>query len=41
MNGYEELFKSDPKFLEVCQEFRWGKIEIMVKDGKAVMVSVR
>ena len=37
----EELFKSDPKFLEICQQFRWGKIEIVVKDGKPVMISVR
>ena len=37
----EELFKSDPKFLEICQQFQWGKIEIVVKDGKPVMISVR
>ena len=37
----EELFKSHPDFLRVCQQFRWGKIEIVVKDGKPVMISVR
>lgn len=37
----EDLFKTDGKFLEVCQQFRWGKIEIAVKDGKPVMISVR
>jgi len=35
----EELFKHNPQFLMVCQEFGWGKIEIVVKDGKAVMVT--
>jgi len=37
----EDMFKTDGKFLEVCQQFRWGKIEIAVKDGKPVMISVR
>ena len=37
----EDLFKTDTKFLEVCQQFHWGKIEIAVKDGKPVMISVR
>ena len=37
----EDLFKTDGKFLEICQQFRWGKIEIAVKDGKPVMISVR
>lgn len=36
-----ELFKSHPDFLRVCQWFQWGKIEIVVKDGKPVMISVR
>ncbi len=37
----EELFKTDPKFRRVCQRFGWGKIEIVVKDGKPVMISVK
>jgi len=36
-----ELIKSHPEFLRLCQWFRWGKIEIVVKDGKPVMISVR
>jgi len=36
-----ELIKSHPQFLRLCQWFRWGKIEIVVKDGKPVMISVR
>jgi hypothetical protein len=37
----EELFRTDSEFLEICQQFGWGKIEIAVKDGKPVMISVR
>ena len=37
----EELFKHNPAILKVCQEFGWGKIEIAVKDGKPVMVTVK
>ncbi len=37
----EELFKSAPTFLLVCQRFGWGKNEIVVKDGKPVMISVK
>ena len=37
----EELFKHNPEFLEACQRFGWGKIEIAVKDGKPVMVTVK
>jgi hypothetical protein len=36
----EELIRHNPEFLTVCQKFGWGKIEIAVKDGKAVMVTV-
>ena len=36
----EELFKHNPDFLKACQQFGWGKIEIAVKDGKPVMVTV-
>ena len=36
----EELFKYNPEFLKACQKFGWGKIEIAVKDGKPVMVTV-
>jgi len=37
----EELFKHNPEILKVCEKFGWGKIEIVVKDGKPVMVSVK
>jgi len=37
----EELFKYNPEFLKACQQFGWGKIEIAVKDGKPVMVTVK
>ena len=37
----EQLFKHNPEFLKACQEFGWGKIEIAVKDGKPVMVTVK
>ena len=37
----EELFKHNIDFLNACQKFGWGKIEIAVKDGKPVMVTVK
>ena len=37
----EELFKYNTEFLKACQKFGWGKIEIAVKDGKPVMVTVK
>jgi hypothetical protein len=37
----EELFKHNADFLKACQQFGWGKIEIAVKDGKPVMVTVK
>jgi len=37
----EEIFKHNPEFLKACQQFGWGKIEIAVKEGKPVMVSVK
>jgi len=37
----EELFKNNHEILDVCQKFGWGKIEIAVKDGKPVMVTVK
>ena len=37
----EDLFKHNLEILKVCQEFGWGKIEIAVKDGKPVMVTVK
>jgi hypothetical protein len=40
-SALEELFKRHPDFLKICQQFRWGKIEIIVKDGKPVMISVK
>ena len=40
-NTLEELFKHNTDFLNACQKFGWGKIEIAVKDGKPVMVTVK
>ena len=37
----EELLKHNTDFLMICQKFGWGKIEIAVKDGKPVMVTVK
>ena len=37
----EELFKYHPEFLQACQQVQWGKIEIVVRDGKPVMISVK
>jgi len=37
----EELFKHDATLLSMCQDFGWGTIEIAVKDGKPVMISVK
>ena len=37
----EELFRRNTEILRVCEEFGWGKIEIVVKDGKPVMVTVK
>ncbi len=37
----ENLFKHNPEILKVCEKFGWGKIEIAVKDGKPVMVTVK
>ena len=37
----EDLFKHNLEFLKMCQQFKWGKIEIAVKDGKPVMVTVK
>jgi hypothetical protein len=34
----EELFKRNPEFLKACQRLGWGQIEIVVKEGKPVMV---
>jgi len=37
----EELFKHNTELLKACQKFGWGKIEIAVKDGKPVMVTIK
>jgi len=37
----QELFKRNPEFLTICQNFGWGNIEVTVKDGKPVMVSLK
>jgi len=35
-----EIFKTNPQILGLCRGFGWGKIEVVVKDGKPVMVTV-
>ena len=35
-----ELTKSQKAFLEYCKEFKWGKVEVTVKAGQPVMVSI-
>lgn len=40
-SSLRQLLKTNPDFLGVCQQFGWGKIEIVVKDGKPVMISVK
>ena len=35
-----ELTKSQRGFLEYCKNFGWGKVEVTVKNGEPVMVSV-
>jgi hypothetical protein len=40
-SSLRQLLKTNPDFLRVCQQFGWGKIEIAVKDGKPVMISVK
>jgi hypothetical protein len=40
-SSLEELFKRNPEFLKVCQLFGWGHIEVVVKDGKPVMVTLK
>ena len=37
----EELFKRNPDFLAVCRRFGWGNIEVVVKDGKPMMVTLK
>ncbi len=36
----ETILKYNPDILDVCREFGWGKIEISVKEGKPVMVTM-
>lgn len=36
---WELLFRNHPEIANACQAYGWGSIEIIVKDGKAVMVS--
>jgi hypothetical protein len=37
----QELFKRNPEFRTICQNFGWGNIEVVVKDGKPVMVTLK
>ena len=39
-NLLEEVLRHNIGFITACQLFGWGKIEITIKDGKAVMVTV-
>ena len=34
-----ELTKAQRGFIEYCQQFGWGKLEVTVKGGEPVMVS--
>jgi hypothetical protein len=40
-SALEEFIKSQSEFLRICRQFQWGRIEILVKDGKPVMISVQ
>ncbi len=33
------LTKAQKKFIDFCQTFGWGKLEVVVKDGEPVMVT--
>ena len=37
---FERLFNS-PDFLAACQRMGWGKLELVVKGGKPIVLSVR
>ncbi len=37
----QDLLKRNPEFLAICQDFGWGNIEVAVKDGKPVMVTLK
>jgi hypothetical protein len=39
-NALEDIFRHNTDFLTACQQFGWGKIEITIKEGKPVMVTV-
>jgi len=34
-----KLTKAQKNFIEYCEKFGWGKLEVTVKDGQPVMVS--
>lgn len=36
----EDFFR-DERFLGICRLFGWGKLEIVVHDGKPIMVSFK
>jgi len=40
-NVLQELLKHNPEFLKACQHLGWGNIEIVIKDGKPVMVTLK
>ncbi|MFP3975665.1 MAG: hypothetical protein ACOC6S_02655 [Chloroflexota bacterium] len=37
----ETLFTSQPDLIRAFQRLGWGRIEIVVKDGKPVMISMK
>ena len=36
----EELTKAQKNFLDYCQKFGWGKLEITVKDGEPTIARI-
>jgi len=35
-----ELSDCWKRFVELCKDIRWGKLEVRLKDGEPVMVSI-
>lgn len=34
------LRETDREFIRFCRRLKWGKVEVMIKDGEPVMASV-
>lgn len=39
-NVTPRLTETDLRFVEFCRELRWGKVEVVIKDGVPVMATV-